>query len=332
MKSPKQLFEELGILPLIEARVGVYSDEHAHARVWNHMTSVGVAHDKDAMMKEWSKAKTDKKHPLHFNNATEGFVGGKKTETHKVSYHTEHENAIHSIHALATHPDFAKAVKEKHVARVMGTARGELSDTWKKHGASNATSKSDVAIEKPGSKKGTGIRLSMKKGAGSQLMSAGPEENSAVHDHAAREMLATHPQYSKLPKAKKEEIHTSIMSRVKTAGKHANAVRTSTTREDQRMHLVKAQKAIDSVHDEHTALNHFVRKEAATGRGKFGKDSPHAASYVVTSATKKTPAAVKHVDQIDYSGPRVRVALPKGGFTPGKNRSLNFKADQRGGV
>jgi hypothetical protein len=323
---------------ITEARVGVYSDEHALARIWNHMTGASghlkksIAHDKGAMMREFAQAKINNTHPLHFRNAAEGFVGGTKTLAHRTSYHAEHKNAIHSIHALATYPDFAKAVKEKHIARVMGNDRGEVSDIWKKHGATNATSKSDVAIKKPNSKRGTGIRLSMKKGVGSQLMSAGPEETAAVHDHAAREMLSEHPDYTKLPNKKKEAIHVTIMSKVKLAGKHADAMRTSPSRVHQHELLIKAQRAIDSVHNDHPSLNHYVRKEAATGRGKFGKNSPHAASYVVTSATKKNAAVVKHVDQIDYNGPSVRAALPKGGFTPGKNRSGNFKADQRGGV
>jgi hypothetical protein len=328
VKTFKQFLGEESVI--LEAKVGAYSDEHAHARVWNHMVNLGIAHDKEAMLKEFGKAKTDTSHALHFNNANheDGFVGGKKTAAHKASYHAEHENAIHTIHALATHPDFKKAIKGKHAAKVTGGGKGEISDTWKKYGATKgATSKTDIAIVNPKSKTGEGIRLSMKKGGGSQLMSGGPEENSAVHHHAANEMLATHPKYAKLPEKKKQQIHASIMSGVNQAGKHLDAMRTAKDSELQ-SHKQKAQKALDAVHDAHPELNHFVRKEATTGRGKFGKNSPYAASYIVKSAAGKKGVSVQHVDNINFEGPRPRAALPKG-MSGGKRRSGNVKLDER---
>lgn len=323
MKGFKQFISEQTILT--EEKVGAYSDEHAHARVWNHMTSLGIAHDKKAMIAEFNKAKKDKKHPLHFDNAKdhEGFVGGKKTAAHKEAYHREHENAIHTVHALATHPEFKSAVKGKHQARVMGASSGELSPLWKSHGAKNATSKADIAIINPKSEKGEGIRISMKKGGGSQLMSAGPEETAAVYHHAANEMLNTHPDYKKLPEKKKKEIHAGIMAHVATIGKSLNAMKTA-PREKLAGHKNKAQNAIDTVHNEHPSLNHFIRKEATTGKGKFGEGSPHAASYIVKSAAGKKEPVVKNVDDMDFSGPKPRAALPKG-----TGRSGNVKVDER---
>lgn len=315
---------------ILEAKVGAYSDEHAHARIWNHMTDKGIAHDKEAMQKEYAKAKTNKNHPLHFANAQdhEGFVGGKKTKAHEAAYHTEHENAIHTVHGLATHPDFKKAVKNKHKAQVTGGGKGEISDTWKKYGATKgATSKTDIAIMDPKSKTGEGIRLSMKKGGGSQLMSGGPEENNAVHHHAAKEMLDTHPKYAKMSQKKKDETHSNIMTRVKQAGKHLDAMRTAKTSELQGL-KVKAQKILDSVHNDHPELNHFVRKEATTGRGKFVEGSPHAASYIVKSAAGKKGVSIQHVDNMSFEGPRPRAALPKGTTSAGR-RSGNVKLDER---
>lgn len=328
MKSFKEYISENTIL--FEAKEGAYSDEHAHARIWNHMTGMGIAHDKEAMQKEYAKAKVNVKHPLHVANAQnhEGFVGGKKTKAHEAAYHSEHENAIHTIHGLATHSDFKKAVKEKHQAQVTGGARGELSDTWKKYGATKgATSKTDIAIMKPNSKTGEGIRLSMKKGGGSQLMSAGPEETNAVHHVAAKEMLDTHPKYAKLPQKKKDEIHANIMSKVKQAGKHLDAMRTAKESELQGLKQ-KAQKALDTVHNEHPELNHFVRKEATTGRGKFGEGSPHAASYIVKSAAGKKGVSVQDVNKMNFEGPRPRASLPKGTTSAGR-RSGNVKLDER---
>ena len=310
---------------LIEANQGSYSDEHAHVKVWNHMVEKGIAHDKEAMKRELETAKTDKTHPLHFKNAgKEGFIGGKKTKGSRNSYHAELETAMHTVHALATHKDFAKAVKEKHKAKVMGGAKGSVSDTWKKYGATKgATSKTDIAIYDPQKGEHEGIRLSMKKGAGSQLMSGGPEENNATHHHAALEMLNNHPKYAKLSPEKKKEIHNHIMGHIKKAGKHIDAMRTA-SREDMEKLKNRAQKHLNTVHDAYPELNHYVRKEATTGEGKFGKGAAHTASFLVKSVSGSKGAKVVHVDEHDYEGSRPRAALPKG-----TGRSGNFKLDER---
>ena len=311
---------------IAEAKSGVtYNDEHAHARVWNHMVSKGIAHDKPTMSKELEKSKSDTKHPLHFNNAgDEGFTGGKKTKEAKDSYHAEHETAMHTIHALATHPHFKKAVSEKHQAKVMGGEKGTVSDTWKKYGATKgATSKSDVSIHDSKKSGGAGLRLSMKKGGGSQLMSGGPEENASVHHHAASEMLNKHANYKGLPDKKKNEIHAGIMKDMNNVAKHLNAMKTA-PREKLEHHRIQGQTHMDAAHNRHPELNHYVRKEATTGAGKFGEGSHHAAAYLVKSASGDNEAKVTHVDKHDYEGSRPRVSLPKG-----TGRSGNVKSDER---
>ena len=302
-----------------------YSDEHALARVWNHMVQKGIADNKNAMMEELAKAKVDQSHPLHFDNVSaEGFKGKKKTHEAYDSYHKELATAVDTVHALASHPDFAKAVKEKHIASVMGGNRGKVSPTWINHGATKGpVSKSDLSISDPseeGSNKG--LLLSLKKGSGSQLMSAGPEENKAVHDHAARKMLDTHPNYKNMTQAEKDKIHAKIMSHMDEVTKHLNAMKTA-PRSDLEHHKIKAQASIDAAHDAHPELNNYVRKEATTGEGKFGKNTPHAVSYLVKSGFRTTKPDVIHVDKHDYEGSRPRIALPKG-----DGRSGNVKSDE----
>jgi hypothetical protein len=306
------------------AKKETYNDEHAHMNVWNHMVNKGITHDHGAMLNELEKAKTDKTHPLHFNNiSSDGFKGKKKTEGAKDSYHSELRTAVDTIHALHNHPDFKKAVKEKHQAEVMGGATGQVSDLWKSHGAKNGTSKADLVIKDPKSKTGGGIKLSMKKGAGSQLMSAGPEEAKAVHDAAAREMLDNHPAYKNLSDEEKTTHHHLILHIMDKVNEHVNAMKTA-SREDMIKHKNEAQKQLDHLHDNFPELNEYVRKEATTGQAKFGKDSPYAASYLVKSSAGKKGAVVKSADEVDYNGPRPRVALPKG-----DGRSGNIKLDER---
>lgn len=310
---------------LIEAQQGSYNDEHAHVKLWNHMVENGIAHDKDAMKKHLEASKTDKNHPLHFDNAEkEGFIGGEKTKDSKNSYHAELETAMHTVHALATHKDFSRAVEDKHKAKVMGGAKGSVSDTWKKYGATKgATSKTDIAIYDPKKGEHEGIRLSMKKGAGSQLMSGGPEENNATHHHAALEMLNSHPKYAKLSDKKKKQIHDNIMGHIKESGKHTDAMRTAPREEMEKLKNT-AQKHLNAAHDAYPELNHYVRKEATTGEGKFGKGAAHTASYLVKSTSGGKGAKVTHVDEHDYEGSRPRAALPKG-----TGRSGNVKLDER---
>ena len=298
-----------------------YSDEHAHAHVWNHMVQKGIGHDLNGMHEELNQAKTDSLHPLHHSNApSKGFKGAMKTAGSVSDYHKELLNATHTVHALAMHPDFKTAVKEKHVAKVAGASTNKVSALWKKHGASQGTSKADVTIHKEGSNEGAGIRLSMKKGGGSQLMSAGPEENKAVHDHAARKMLDTHPNYSKHTEEQKNQIHATIMKHMDDVHRHIYKMRTEPANHDT---LKKnAQASLDTVHKEHPQLNSFVRHEATSGEGKFGKDSHAAASHIVKTATATTPVSIHHVDTLDHSGSLPRAAKPKG-----RGRSGNIKAD-----
>ena len=304
MKSFKQF--------IIEAKQGAYNDEHSHVNIWNHMVGLGIAHDKNAMKKELEKSKTDKTHALHYDNADhKGFTGGKKTEGAKESYYTENETAMHTIHALATHPDFKTAISEKHRAKVMGGEKGTISKTWEKYGATGGpTSKSDISIHHSDKPDGVGLRLSLKKGNGSQLMSGGPEENLALHHHAAWEMLNTHSKYTALSDEQKNNIHAGIIKDMSNVGEHLNNMRTA-SRSDMIHHRNEAQIHMNAAHDRHPELNYFVRKEATTGIGKFGEDSHHAAAYLVKSASAGE-AKVTHVNDHDHAGSRPRISLPKG--------------------
>jgi hypothetical protein len=180
-----------------------------------------------------------------------------------------------------------------------------------------------------GSNGKSGIKISMKKAQGSQLMSGGPEEASATYDYSARQMLNNHPNYKKLSKAEKDNLHKKIMQRMASASKIADSARDASPSAHGDL-VEKAQKHIDNIHKDHPELLSYLRKEAATGEGKFGKDSGHAASFFVKTSPNRGESSVKHVDDIDWSKGKVtRVAKPKGkNKTTGRYRSLNFKLDE----
>lgn len=300
-----------------------YNDEHATKHVWNRMVGKGIAHSKEKMAADIESAKKNPKHPLSFENApAEGFLGKKKTENHRKAYYEELHKATDTVHALSKHPDYATPIKEKHTAKVMGGERGSVSDLWKSHGATDrgGISKADLAIG-PAGEEQKGIKLSLKKGGGSQLASPGPQEASALHDHAATQMLTHHPKYKNLPQQKKREIHKQIMSDVKTMAHHMNEAR-GKQEEEIRHHIKAASHALNAIHDRHPELNHYLRHEATSGQGKFGKGSAHAAEHIVIGSSKKEEAHVKRVDDVDHSGARPTISKSK---TPGDNASLTMR-------
>lgn len=300
-----------------------YNDEHATKHVWNRAVGKGISHDLNKMKADIEDAKTNTKHPLHFDHASaEGFLGKKKTEKHKEAYYKELHTAAHTVHALSNHPDFKEAVKQKHVAKVMGGERGTVSETWKKHGATDrgGVSKADLAIG-PKGKENNGIKLSLKKGGGSQLASPGPEEASAMHDHAAHHMLSKESEYAKHSPKQKAQVHSEIMGHVSKMVKHMNAAR-GKEGDDLKHHITEANKHLDAIHDAHPKLNHYLRHEATTGQGKFGKGSAHAAQHIVIGASKKQDAVVKNVDDMDHSGTRPKISK-------GKNLGRNIPLTMR---
>ena len=232
--------------------------------------------------------------------------------------------AIDTIHQFSKHPLLQPSVKEKNIARVMGSERGVLSPLWKKHGSKGAAavSKSDIAIM-PKHKNGKGIALSLKKGD-AQLMSAGPEENAATHEYATLKMVHEHPQYALKSHKEKKDIHKSIMDQISKLSTISNAARGITDKDKIRNLILQGQKHLNNIHNEHPALNNYLRREATTGEGKFShtddnidnmdsnslndkpKDlAPEVAQFLVTSGTGgNTKVAVKHATEANYDGPR----------------------------
>ncbi len=309
---------------LFEAKQGTYNDEHAFAHLWNHAVGgkTKIGHDHAKMTAEIEKAKKNPNPPLSFENApSAGFQKGIRDESARDSYFKELHTAAHTVHALATHPDFKDEVKRGDKATVMGASKGKLSALWGKHGASNKTSKSDVAIGT------TGIKtVSMKKGGGSQLMSAGPEENMAVHEHATNRMI----EHGLI----KKEHQKKILDHIKKANEYANQMKYYHHDEKKQGEMRDAgQKHIDAAYKVHPELNEYVHHEAATGHGKFDS-TEHRANYLAVGATKNSGASVVDTNKTRYTdknSPHLRLALPKERLKNAKpgdeGRSGNFKID-----
>lgn len=297
-----------------EAKASGYDDEHAFVNVWNHSVhNPKLLKSKASLHADIDSAKTDKKHPLHFDNQTNGFTGGKKQE-HRDAYYSELHHAADSVHDIANHPAFADSVKNKHEASVAGASRGSLSKTWVQHGAKNTTSKADVTI-------GSGKHLktlSLKKGD-AQLMSAGKEETSATYDHAMQGMVA----HGHATPAQ----HLEVMKHMKTVSSHIAAMKTAKNADEQIAHKNKAQDIINKIHKDHPKLIRYVTHEAATGHGKFGTHGSGTARFLVTTGKGGAHVHDSETNDVGHEStlPIPRVALPKG-----SGREGNVKLDYKG--
>jgi len=287
---------------LTEATKSGYSDEHALANVWNHAVNHPDAKkllsSHENLKAEIEKAKTDPTHRLNFANQTAGFTGGVKKPEHEAAYYRELHHAAHAIHGFAQHPAFKEAIKNKDEAKVSGGESGEVSPTWKKHGARNGTSKADVQIGK--------IGLSLKKGD-AQLMSAESNELRATYDHATTQHMKSNPNFT-------AEHKQQVMDKIHQIGKHMEAMK-GADRATQKQHQAHAQKLADEIHNDHPGLMDHVAHEAATGQGKFGGEGKTGTADVLVTTHE---GAAPHIHDVKTNNspihvkPRLRIGLPKG--------------------
>lgn len=309
---------------ITEAAASGYSDEYALATMWDHAVSHPEASrllsHPDHLHREIEAAKKDKKHPLNFANAHDGFTGGKKPE-HEAAYYNELRHAAYAVHGMASHPSFKKAVSQKYQARVTGSEKGELSDTWKNSGAKNRTSKADIVLTHPKKPKER-IGISLKKGD-SQLMSAEPNEFHATYSHALAEHAKTNNGFT-------QQHHREVMSHVEKIQSNLNAMQHTNDRTELHRLRDEAQQHLDDIHDKHPGLLQHVAHEASTGHGKFGHGATGTATHLVTTMAGQEP----HIHDTETNNQPIevkkpRIALPKGKKKDGTNRPGNVKLDYR---
>jgi len=290
------------------------NEEHVLAHAWNHLVGNGIVrHGEDnskRIQKQLQSAETDKDHPLHFSKTpAQMFRGGKKD---KASYHTELKHAANTINTWSQHKKLKKAIEGKHRARVLGAEKGDVSEVWQKHGATGGgtrTSKSDLAIYDPKGKESAGINVSLKKAGGSQLVAAQSKENMALHHHAANTMIEQH--YGNKSAKEKAKIHAEVMDHASKLSSMMKEQKGKPKAEQDEI-VKKGNSMIKQFHAKYPHLNYHLRKEAATGMGKFN-GSHHAAHFFGKIATGKGGASISHhgdreMDNI-YNGPLPRMSI-----------------------
>lgn len=300
---------------------------------WNHFTETGhlrnvmqhYGNEKGSeivrtnMHNEIEKAKKDKNHPLHFNNAHPDMFGKGskgKTKADTDDYYAEMHRAVDSIHGMVSQSTHLHdAVNNGHILASLGKAKGKLSDIWKKHGAKDSTSKADIAlvdkkhVDEKGNlspkAEGAGINVSLKKGEGAQLGASSINEVSAIHEHALNKMLETEPEYAGLSEEKKEAHRQDLLAKLEEAKKHSKELsqmdylekdskETTTPARKKTIDAVNAKfekkrnkiaEIFSSIHDAHPKLKNHVIMESVTGRGKFGEKSVSTANFMMETPT-----------------------------------------------
>ena len=287
--------------------------------VWNHAINHPslVNHpNAEKLHDEIDKAKNDTSHPLHISNQNgKGFVG-RNSDGREDSYYEELHHAANAVHSMANHPTLRDSFNNKEKASVEGASRGKLSDTWKKSGAKNATSKADIKIGTHG--------ISLKKGD-SQLMSAEGAETKAAYDHITSKMV----EHGHIKPEHKEHI----MSKISEVAKHMTDMKGSTA-EEAREHRDKAQKIIDDLHKQHPKLTPYIHHEASTGEGKF--DGGEGTANIKVTTRKNNSAKIKDLNRDSLSDedenlsiPRIALPKDRDKETGLSTRPGNLKLDSR---
>lgn len=289
-------------------------DEHAFATVWNHM----IQHHKDTPSDKLHKtlineinrhfASKGEAHQ-HLSLATYAQRRGKEIPGHKANQAAWQEQltrAAKTVAEIVDHEHFKAARKKRFKASVAGaTHTGELTPTWRSHGATNRTSRADVVIgdvSKPGH-----ARVSIKHGHDAQIASMEPSQFSATADYATQR--AGHKKGS--------PEHRRVMELVQGIVKSMKAI-SKTTRgqvgkgglDARKPHVAAIGKHLDTLHAEFPELHGHIVREAITGHGQFGEHSYSTPTHVLTYGRNTT--SVRHVDEIDTSNYRLRGAAGKG--------------------
>jgi hypothetical protein len=289
-----------------------YSDEHAFGLMWNHGIN-SENFNRDSLHSEIEKAKSDENHPLNINNANaNGFSGGKITPQHSSSYYEELHHAADTVSHVANHPDFQDEVKNKIPAKIAGATKDVTrawERRWRRYGGKDKTSKSDIVI---GNNK-----ISYKKGTGSQLMSAQPEEMMSTYLHATKNAL------------KSGEISRDQRKNIRNKLKNVHSLlsqMSSSTPEEKEALKNTAQDHINSIHRDHPTLLNHVYNEAASGRGKFGRNNALSANYLISSSHGGKIPAIKKIEK-DNIAEINNNKIPRVAFPKGSNRPGNLKID-----
>jgi hypothetical protein len=314
-------------------------DENSQSKLWNYFIANSdnkkvkdLIINKDyrgaeeEIKKEVKRAKTDKSHPLNFNNAGDEEFSkgeGKKSEDEE-PYNNFLDDSISGLLALSKQKKLKGAIEKGFPSRVTGSGKAELSKKFKDAGGVDKTPKGDLEIynpENPKDRRG----ISMKKGAGAQLASAEGGELKGMFKVATKEYVKKF--HNNKSKEERKSIEKEIMNDADRLSAIGRLQKTSGEASDvnkQKQSLKDVSQGIsDRLLDKYPQFQRLLSQVATSGKGKFAGDEG-TAGIVLTGKSKKKEASAKPSEQQGSAKPRL--ALPKGSGRPG-----NLKIDYRPG-
>lgn len=272
---------------ILEKRGGPsYNYEVALERLYNHLIKgdkrASVAGKKmrlaiskgdmdtitDIIAQELHKSKTDPKHPLHFDNASdEGFTGGKKTAEHRQSYYDNLKDQAFTILNDVQSRSGRSIGAKGYVAKRQGESKVELSKTSQLlYDKLQDTSKPDMVFQDP-VRPERQSKTSLKKASGAVAASSGAEETYGNIGTAVSAAIKKMLKSGKITKEKADELRLSAMG---VAGKIRNVMRGSKGQDQEKL-LPQVDKLQGDLEQLIPGVSREVGIEQMSGKGKYGK-------------------------------------------------------------
>jgi hypothetical protein len=259
----------------------------------------------DILADELNKAKTDPKHPLHFNNAdNEGFTGkAGKTEEHKDAYYKALEDQQYTFLNDIQSRIGKNLVSQGYIVKRQGAEQAPLSKTGQKaYGKKTDTSKPDIVFQHPTRPERVNY-TSLKKASGAVSASSGAEEtagNYTVGMNAALNLALKSGRITKDQKAQLEKDAGSKITQLRDVMSSSKGM----SKEQQKDLLPQIDKIRGEIEKIVPGTERETGKEQLSGKGKYQQSVNSFLSTGRGGGRKQKPEEV--------SGTHQRARLGKG--------------------
>lgn len=224
----------------------------------------------DILADELKKAKTDPKHPLHFDNAdNEGFTGkAGKTKEHRDAYYKALDDQAYTFLNDVQSRIGKNLVSQGYTVKRQGAEQAPLSKTGQKaYGKKTDTSKPDIVFQHPTRPERVNY-VSLKKASGAVSASSGAEETAGNYTVGMKAALNLALKSGRITKDQKTQLEKQAGEKI-TKLRDVMSSSKGMSKEQQKDLLPK----IDSIRGEIEKMvpgtERETGKEQLSGKGKY---------------------------------------------------------------
>jgi hypothetical protein len=224
----------------------------------------------DILSDELNKAKTDPKHPLHFDNAdNEGFTGkAGKTEEHKDAYYKALEDQAYTFLNDSQSRTGKNLISQGYTVKRQGAEQAPLSKTGQKaYGKKTDTSKPDIVFQHPTRPERVNY-VSLKKASGAVSASSGAEETAGNYTVGMKAALNLALKSGKITKDQKTEFEKQAGEKI-TQLRDVMSSSKGMGKEQQKDLLPKINNIRSEIERMVPGTERETGKEQLSGRGKY---------------------------------------------------------------